>query len=239
MSAPGTTLSGRDGRWIDMWLGPDRLQSYLAATGGDRSRALALYEWNADVASEALRRDLCHLEIGLRNAYDTALRAHWSGPTDWTSDPAAVFPPAWGTRGGKKKSPNPKATIDLNKQPRELLTQARYKAGGATAPTGKVVAELTMGFWRYLSQSRHEKPLWLPYLHHAFPPGTNRARDVDDRIARLHTVRNRVGHHEPVHTVNLAGRLKDITDLANLINPNLGAYITATTKIPQALSSRP
>ena len=61
----------------------------------------------------------------------------------------------------------------------------------------------------------------------------------DDRIARLHTVRNRVGHHEPVHTVNLAGRLKDITDLANLIDPNLGAYITATTKIPQALSSRP
>lgn len=163
MSAPGTTLASQDGQWIDMWLGPDRLSNYLAATSGDRSRALALYEWNADIASEALRRDLCHLEIGLRNAYDAALRNHWQGPTDWTSDPAAVFPPAWSTRGGNK-TPNPKAKVDLNKQPRELLTQARRKAGGPAAPTGKVVAELTLGFWRYLSLGRHEKRLWVPCL---------------------------------------------------------------------------
>lgn len=239
MSAPGATLASRDGQWVNMWLGPTRLNTYLTATGGDRSRALALYEWNTDVASEALRRDLCHLEIGLRNAYDIALRNHWPGPTDWTSDPIAVFPLMLATRGGGKKSPNPKAKVDLNKQPRELLTQARYNAGGALAPTGKVVAELNLGFWRYLSTSRHEKRLWVPYLRHAFPAGTDRARDVDDRIHRLHTVRNRVAHHEPVHTVNLTARLQDITDLATLIDPHLGTYITATTKIPQALASRP
>jgi hypothetical protein len=102
MTTPGSTLASRDGRWVEMWLGPDRLVNYLAATGGDRSRALALYEWNTDVASEALRRDLCHLEVGLRNAYDAALRNHWSGPTDWTSDPAGVFPPVWSTRGGRR-----------------------------------------------------------------------------------------------------------------------------------------
>lgn len=219
-----------------MWLGPDRLSNYLTATGGNRSRALALYEWNTDVASEALRRDLCHLEIGLRNAYDTALRNHWSGPTDWTSDPAAVFPPMWSTRGGNK---TPKAKVDLNKRPRELLTQARRDAGGAAAPTGKVVAELTLGFWRYLSLGRHEKRLWVPCLHHAFPAGTDRTRDVDDRIHRLHNVRNRVAHHEPIHTVNLTARLQDIIDLASLIDPNLGVYISATTKIPKAAASRP
>ena len=238
MSLPAPTLPGRDAQWVDIWLGRDRLKSYLAATGGDRFRALALYEWNADVASEALRRDLCHLEIGLRNAYDTALGAHWSGPTDWTNDPAAVFPPVWGTRGGKK-SPNPKAKIDLNKHPREQLIQARSKAGGATATTGKVVAELTLGFWRYLSQGRHEKRLWVPCLRHAFPVGTDRTRDVDNRINRLHTVRNRIAHHEPVHTVDLAARLQDIIDLANLIDAGLGSYISATTKIPGALASRP
>jgi hypothetical protein len=34
-----------------------------------------------------------------------------------------------------------------------------------------VVAELSLGFWRYLSVKRHEKHLWVPYLHHAFPAG--------------------------------------------------------------------
>ena len=238
MTTPGSTLASRDGRWVEMWLGPDRLVNYLAATGGDRSRALALYEWNTDVASEALRRDLCHLEVGLRNAYDAALRNHWSGPTDWTSDPAGVFPPVWSTRGGKK-TPHPKAKIDVNARPRKLLVQAREDAGGAAASPGKVVAELNLGFWRYLSVRRHEKSLWVPYLHHAFPAGTDRTCDVDDRIHRLHNVRNRIAHHEPLLKVNLAARLRDITDLAALIEPDLGTYITATTKIPKAIASRP
>jgi len=33
--------------------------------------------------------------------------------------------------------------------------------------------------------------------------------------------------------------LADITDLATLINPDLGGYITATTLIPQAIALRP
>ncbi len=72
-----------DGVWVESWLSAPRFAVYLADAGGDRRRALRLYEWNAAV-SAAFLRDLSHLEIGVRNAYDRALCAgrddrerHW------------------------------------------------------------------------------------------------------------------------------------------------------------------
>lgn len=230
-------LPDRDGQWVDTWLSADRLTTYLNAASGSRYRSLALYEWNIAAAC-AIQQDLCHLEIGLRNAYDAAIRAYWTGPTDWTSHPAVVFPPMPSARG-RRGSSNPRAVVDVNAKQRALLIKARTDAGGATAPHGKVIAELSFGFWRYLSVKSHEKSLWVPYLHSAFPAGTDRAHDVDRRIHRLHTLRNRVAHHEPLLKVNLPARLADITDLATLINPDLGAYITATSRIRHVIASRP
>jgi hypothetical protein len=135
MTAFAPTLPGCDGQWVDDWLSPDRLTTYLAVAGGSRPKALALYEWNIQAAS-AIQQDLCHLEIGLRNAYDAAFRAHWTDPTDWTSDPAGVFPPKRSTRGGKGTT-NPKARIDVNAKPLALLIKARQDAGGAAAPPAK------------------------------------------------------------------------------------------------------
>ncbi|MCP2252912.1 Abi-like protein [Prauserella aidingensis] len=68
------------GRWVQKWLSPPRHAVYLAAAGGDHARALALYEWNSQVAA-ALHRDLAHIEVGLRNAYNDALTEYWSGPS--------------------------------------------------------------------------------------------------------------------------------------------------------------
>ena len=48
-------------------LTPERLSSYLAATGGDLYRALDLYEWNARLGA-AVFEDLGYLEGVLRNA---------------------------------------------------------------------------------------------------------------------------------------------------------------------------
>lgn len=230
-------LPSRDGHWVDEWLSAARLSTYLAAASGSRQSALALYEWNLQAAC-AIQQDLCHLEIGLRNAYDGAIRAHWTAASDWTKQPAVLFPPAPRRRGGKGAG-NPRAIVDVNAKARELLIKARLDAGGATAQPGKVIAELSFGFWRYLSAKNHEKTLWVPYLHHAFPAGTHRAHDVDARIGSLHTLRNRVAHHEPLLGVNLCKHLADVTVLAALISPDLGAYITATTRIPQAIAERP
>ncbi len=60
---------------------------------------------------------------------------------------------------------------------------------------GKVVAELSFGFWRYLVASRYLTALWIPGGHLAFPNGPPdlrvRRREVETRLHNLMIVRNR------------------------------------------------
>lgn len=223
-----------DGVWVESWLSAPRFAVYLADAGGDRRCALRLYEWNAAV-SAALLRDLSHLEIGLRNAYDRAL---CDGMRDrerhWTFESDVLFPPAW------QKAANG-VRYDANRTTRKLLADAVRAAGGVTGslpPPGKVIAELPFGFWRYLSVKRHDQRLWIPYLHKAFRPGIAR-RAVDEPIKRLHRLRNRVAHHEPLLNIDLRARCDDVLTLAGLILPELRSYIAATTSCPKLLAQRP
>lgn len=214
-----------DGDWIESWLSGPRLARYLGAANGDRARALQLYEWNAQL-SAAFQRDLGHLEVALRNAYDDAA-SRWGGSGHWLLDGSAtVFAPQM-RRGS-----------DVNAKPRDQVAQAIRIARGPKATSDKVVAELSFGFWRYLSSSAHEKSLWVPYLHRAFPPGTNRS-DVDARVGRLHGLRNRVAHHEALLTQDLAGRLSDLFDVADALYPELGLHLRSTSTVPALVAQRP
>jgi hypothetical protein len=224
-----TTPAPPPGPWVERWLSRPRYAVYLAAASGDPARALALYDWNAEI-SAALLRDLAHVEVGLRNAYDRALIQHWQGPPHWTSAYRVVFPTLYRTRSGRR--------VDINVKPRESVERALDAAGGPSAPPGKVIAELMFGFWRYLSSAAHEKSLWVPVLHNAFVPGTNR-RDVDRPVGRLHQLRNRVAHHEPVLITDVGGRSQDMSTVATLIDPALGRYIAATSRVQVLLSQRP
>lgn len=150
------------GVWVQRWLSAPRYAVYLTEASDDPERALALYEWNAQLAA-AVFRDLAHVEIALRNAYDAALTAWSSGEAHWTAPGTPLFAPLYRTRGTSR--------TDVNARSRAALDRARHDAGGPEAPPGKVVAELMFGFWRYLSSAAHEKTLWVPYLNRGFQPG--------------------------------------------------------------------
>ena len=94
------------------------------------------------------------------------------------------------------------------------------------------------GFWRYLSSSAHEKTLWVPYLHRAFPAGTQRG-DLDARIGRIHALRNRVAHHEPLVAQDVRACTSDFAYVARLIAPSLGAYMMRTTRVDELLNAQP
>jgi hypothetical protein len=223
-----TTVSAF-GPWVERWLSVPRLAVYRVAAGGDGTAALALYEWNSEI-SAALLRDLAHVEVGIRNAYDRALSSWWRGGGHWTAGGAQVFAPIMRRRGPRM--------VDVNRRPRESLAVAIESAGGNAAPPGKVIAELMFGFWRYLSTPAHEKSLWVPSLHRAFQPGTDR-REVDQRMGSLHNLRNRVAHHEPLLRTDIAARHGDCTALATLIDPALGHHIASTSRVAQLLAARP
>lgn len=231
----GPTLVPDDGPWLERWLSAPRLERYLAATAGDRARALELYDWNARI-SAAVLRDLAHFEVALRNAYDIALTAATPpGQTHWTFAAEAVFPPVYRT---KRASGQPSQRTDINRKPRDILDAAVQAAGGRSTPSGKVIANLTFGFWRYLSSKAHEKSLWVPYLHTAFGAKTNRS-DVDARVGRLHELRNRVAHHEPLLSTNLPAALQDALWITERIDPAIAQYILSSTDIPSLNASRP
>ncbi|WP_051144192.1 hypothetical protein [Modestobacter italicus] len=226
-SSAGGPLAGE---WVERWLSVPRFSVYLAAADADRGRALALYEWNTQI-SAALLHDLAHVEVGLRNAYDRALSDRWPGPPHWTLAGDTVFAPVYRTRGRRR--------VDVNERPRDNLRQAIGNAGGPAARPGKVVAELMFGFWRYLSSAAHEKTLWVPALHRAFPRGTDRAAHVDGPVGRLHDLRNRVAHHEPLLTTDVAGRFADLLGLASRLEPRLGQHLQVTSNVSRLLTTRP
>lgn len=215
---------------------------YLAAAGGDRQLALDLYEWNA-ILSAAFQHDLAHLEVALRNAYNAAIVAKTPpGLPHWTADPYRLFPVRW-------RAPRDGTRIDSNRAPREQIERA-VRESGPGAQHGKVIAELTFGFWRYLSTSAHHHPLWIPYLHNAFAPGTSRP-EVDRPVGRLHQTRNRIAHHEPLlrrntatgllslTTQHLADRRNDLLTVSELISPQLQDYIAATSAVRDQIDRHP
>lgn len=137
----------------------------------------------------------------------------------------------------RKRGTRGKVSVDINAKPRASLEHAIREAGGRKALPGKVIAQLTFGFWRYLTSAAHEVTLWRPALHHAFPTGTSRP-DVDTRVGRLHELRNRVAHHEPLLGLDAASLHSDLLDIAALLDPQLGAYITQCSSAP-AFIARP
>lgn len=224
-----STPPSAPGPWVEQWLSGPRFNTYLAAGGGDRQRALDLYEWNVAVAA-AIQHDLAHLEVAIRNTYDAALVARQAGPLHWTEDPLAYFPVTI-------RRANNGQRYDENERPRDQLAAARRSAG-RTAPTGKIVAELMFGFWRYLTITGRANTLWMPYLRHGFVSGTSRPA-IDDPMGRLHRLRNRVAHHEPLLTQKLAAPRGDVLTLLGHISPDLRTYVDARSSWARIEAQRP
>jgi len=159
---------------IERTITKERLTRYLGATGQDVSRALELYEYNVQL-SEVLYGLLHGLEVTVRNAEHHALTASYGTPT-WYD--AAPLSPYW----------------------KDQLTHAKAKPGVAGKP-GKVVSELTFGFWVDLLKQSNHRILWVERkLHMAFPNARRLRASIHGRLKAIQLLRNRISHHEPVLT---------------------------------------
>lgn len=221
--------------WVEAWLSPSRWRPYVAAAGGDLGVAWQLHQWNAAV-SAALFRDLGALEVALRNAYDRAVRSQWHRPTHWLLDPESpVSVPLLRTRGSGAS----RTTSDVNARLRADLRAVVSRCGGpAHADPGQVIAQLPFGFWRYLTSAAREKVLWVPYLHAAVPRRVSRAA-VDTVVSRLHAVRNRIAHHEPLLRTDLVQTQGSLLTLAGWLLPELRAHLAASSELPELIADRP
>jgi hypothetical protein len=200
-------------------LSAERLGPYRDSTETLAS-AIKLYEWNTSV-SGAMYEVLAGLEVLLRNALVVQLEM-WHGDRAgaWYRDPRRV----------------------LAHERHVQIAQARERVRrlGRDETPGRVVAELSFGFWRYLLTSRYESSLWTHHLRHAFPNLRPQSRaHVERRIRHLNRLRNRVAHHEPIHNRNLGRDHDDIIALLGWISPDAAQWIAAQSRVPELLAARP
>ena len=172
---------------IEAWLSAPRYKRYLEIAKNDDKLALDLYLWNIGLA-QAVLRDVSFFEVALRNAYDRAISATWSGSKHWLfDDTSPVRRPILRTnKRGKVK--------DANRLNRNAIDHLAGNLGHNPSPD-KVVSNLTLGFWAHMTDRSHERDLWIPSIHSVWPKGAS--RDIVNRkIAGINNVRNRAAHHE-------------------------------------------
>lgn len=202
----------------------ERLGSYLRASGGNVADAFALYEWNMRAAASIMELTSM-IEVLARNALDRELQ-------DW----------AHRRRAGATWLD----VAPLDQQGMADIRKARDRAtrrGRRPEVHGRVVAELPLGFWRYLVESRYLTSLWVPATHRAFPEGDpdlrTRQKDVAFRMQQLNFIRNRAAHHEPIHSRDLRKDLRSALDLAEWISPAAASWVANTTSLLSIISNRP
>lgn len=127
-----------------------------------------------------------------------------------------------------KNDPVQKRLVDANEVPRDQIVRARRdgaNSGKGTPVPGKVVAEVMFGFWTYLTSNAHEKNIWVPYLHSAYPPKTDR-RKIHQTLYELREFRNRVAHHEPLLVGSEFERRKIVAVASRLLPKETYAHMT-------------
>jgi hypothetical protein len=192
---------------------------YLRATNGDHSQALTLYSWNAYL-SAALFELLHYSEVLLRNSMHFHLaQAARSGPM-----PVPWYDQPWLRQPEHKKIEEAKARVALA---HEDVTE------------GRVVAELSFGFWCGLLSRNYDDPLWRIVLYRAFPFSDGRRVTVVHAVEHCRLLRNRIAHHEPVYDRDHADDQADALAIVGWISPQAQTWVSSRSHVPEALTARP
>jgi hypothetical protein len=158
---------------LERTLSADRLDPYRTSVGGDRELAVRLYEQNTLLA-ESLYGVLQGLEIALRNSIHAQL-VTGHGQADWWNN------------------------LHLEPEQATMLRKAQEalnREGKPLAP-GRIVAELSFGFWTGLTGPRYGD-LWKNHLVKIFPRRPVQRSEVQTRLNSIRKLRNRIAHHEPI-----------------------------------------
>ncbi|MCG4262035.1 hypothetical protein K6W36_15870 [Acetobacter senegalensis] len=202
-----------------------RFATYLQAMGNDREKALALYEWNLNVSS-ALIIPLQVCEVAVRNGIAEAIEHVHGANWPWNN-------------GFIRSLPRPKGRARYNPA---IDLQAR----AAILPTtGKIIAELKFAFWENIFTAGQDSRIWNTHLRNCFPgapsgqtiPQLRAAAYADLQIIRR--LRNRIAHHEPIFTRNIADDYQRIHDMIAWRSQVAAAWMDRKQTVLTLLAMKP
>ncbi|WP_061937115.1 hypothetical protein [Aureimonas sp. AU22] len=206
-------------REIEAALSGQRLANYVTGAGHDLERALHLYLWNARL-SKAMRFPLEIAEVTVRSGINRALCDRWGA--NWPTDPAFRQLAAAKTLG--------------------KLDEARSKVGNSSS---RIVGNVSFGFWTAILQARYVEELWRTRLGQ-FVPNLPAALSLEDKLTLLVdllekaiTLRNRIGHLEPILRLDLSKHHADVRKLTGFVCKGTAAWMTHHSTLPRVLREGP
>lgn len=201
---------------LEQWVSRDRLTRYRKTS----ESTAELYLWNAELAA-AYFEIIGHAEILLRNVFHKRLSPH-SADERWYVD-TERFPF------------NDHAKHDVKTAIR------RATKGGLPEYPGKVIAELSFGFWRFLLSKKYQSTIW-PVIAPGFtgvPAHKRRRHELENAAKRINELRNRVAHHEPVFHNSHERYLEDIYTIAHYVDARAESMLRNRSRVLEVLDRRP
>jgi hypothetical protein len=195
-------------------LSAERLKPYVILAQNDKRLAIKLYEWNTAL-SESFYGLLQGLEVSLRNAMHLALSAD-CGREDWYE----VYP--------------------LSESHKDMIRKAKARILGdkKILVPGKVVSELTFGFWVVLTSPPYAQPIWDKALHKAFVRRLGR-KALHKRLEKIRKLRNRVAHHESILDRNLKDDFSLIVETVHWICPVTADWLRCNNSFHSRYEEKP
>ena len=202
---------------LEHWFSTPRLSKYSHHQAPER-----LYIYNARITKELLV-DIGHLEVLLRNAIDRALSATYG--VDWFLS----------TR------------IPLTHQAQKSIKKACQRTRQTMNPPalpGKIIADLSFDFWRFLFTRTYQSTVW-PKVLASLTHKVSR-EDFEYHLERIYKMRNRCAHHEPLIRLDVQREkrqtlavLDSIHTIAELIDPDAADWIAEHSTVTASLAKRP
>lgn len=215
----GMVLSGSELQIIAA-LSLERFAPYLRAADGDPELAIRIYEWNIAV-SGALYEAIGLLEVVLRNSLSDGLDAHHGSLSGhWYDDPRGT----------------------LSTVAHQDIAAARNRARAHHRPEtpGRVIAELDFCFWKSLLSESYETTLWASHLRHCFPHLRPQNRStVYAALDGLHTVKNRIARHEPIHDRDLRLDTQIVDRVFEWIDADVRTWAATLSRTQPLIPVRP
>lgn len=173
-----------------------------------------LYLWNTHLTKTYLA-DIEHLEVLLRNSIHNALTGRYG--ERWFDDDRIPF----------------------NDAAKKNIRKAKKRAGKEGAPPGKIIAELSFDFWRFLLSSHYQASIW-PQVKKALKRTPDSRQQFEELVVIVYKMRNRCSHHESIvqqrdrarEVAHLDSVDNAIQEVADFIDPHAAVWIKDNSRVP-------